>query len=233
MNTVIHVPHASIEIPAGIRNQFLLADRDLYREAIESADLYTDTLAKQAWPEATVVCSEISRLVVDVERYPDDNEELMSKYGRGMIYMSTHLGLPLRRTISENEKYELKRDWYDPHWARLRAAAEGGTLIDLHSYPAVPWIIEANPSAARPEIDLGTDRHLTPRSWVKKLKSHFEALGFTVGQDMPYAGVIDAGSKYAVMIEIRRDILCSPKEGPKWQRIVDALSSMPMPNAQL
>ena len=60
-----------------------------------------------------------------------------------------------------------------------------------------------------------------------------ENLGYLVGQNTPYAGVIDAGSKYAVMIEIRRDILCSPEEGPKWQRIVDALSGMPMPNDQL
>lgn len=35
MNTLIHVPHASIEIPSDVRSQFLLADSELRREAIE------------------------------------------------------------------------------------------------------------------------------------------------------------------------------------------------------
>ena len=230
MNPLIHVPHASIEIPSDVRSQFLLADSELRREAIESADLFTDALAREAWPKAQIICSNVSRLVVDVERYPDDSVELMSKYGRGMIYMSTHLGAPLRRTLSENEKYELKRDWYDPHWARLRAAAKDQILIDLHTYPKTPWPIELYPLAERPEIDLGTDINLTPPNWANQLKIHFESLGFHVGHDTPYAGVIDAGSKYAVMIEIRRDILGAPAEQQKWQRVVNALSSMPMPN---
>ncbi len=230
MNTVIHVPHASIEIPSNIRNQFLLADRDLYQEAIESADLYTDTLAKEAWPTAQIICSDVSRLVVDVERYPDDTEELMSEYGRGMIYTSTHLGRPLRRNLSEFEKQDLRKRFYDPHWARLRAAAKDGILIDLHSYPKDPWAIEAYPTAGRPEIDLGTDEKLTPQDWIDRLKTHFENLGYLVGKNTPYAGVIDAGSKYAVMIEIRRDILCTPEEKVQWHKVADALLSMPMPN---
>ena len=231
MNPLIHVPHASIEIPSDVRSQFLLADSELLREAIESADLFTDALAREAWPKAQIICFNVSRLVVDVERYPEDSVELMSKYGRGMIYMSTHLGAPLRRTLSENEKYELKRNWYETHWARLRAAAKDQILIDLHNYPKTPWPIELYPLAERPEIDLGTDINLTPPNWANQLKIHFESLGFQVGHDTPYAGVIDAGSKYAVMIEIRRDILGAPAEPQKWQRVVNALSSMPMPIA--
>ncbi len=228
MHTTIHVPHASTLIPEEIRHQFLLDNDELQKEAIESADLYTDLLAKEAWSKANIICAEVSRLVVDVERYPDDKDELMAQYGRGMIYMSTHLGSPLRRNLSENEKAGLRRDWYDPHWSRLREFSQGGVLIDLHSYPKNPWKVEPNQDSYRPEIDLGTDSLLTPNFWVSRMREHFEAYGFTIGQNTPYAGVIDAGAKFAVMIEIRRDLIFSPEE-KKWQRIVGALSNMPMP----
>ncbi len=222
MNTIVHVPHASLRIPSEFRDQFLLTDQDLVQEARESADLYTDIHAQEAWSTAQIICSDISRLVVDVERYPDDTDERMSKYGRGMIYTSTHLGRPLRRNLSEVEKQDLRKRFYDLHWARLRAAAKDGILIDLHSYPKDPWAIEAYPTASRPEIDLGTDEKLTPQDWINSLRSHFENLGFSVGQNTPYAGVIDAGSKFAVMIEIRRDVLCSPEEKAQWQKVSDA-----------
>ena len=229
MQTIIHVPHASTVIPTEVRNQFLLGDVDLNYEAIESADLYTDRLAKEAWPMAEIICAEVSRLVVDVERFPVDDDEIMAKHGRGMIYMSTHLGAPLRRQLFENEKSYLRERWYDVHWDRLRSTSQGGVLIDLHSYPRSPWKVEANPGSHRPEIDIGTDSSLTPSVWISHLKAHFEAIGFTVGQDTPYAGVIDAGSKYAVMLEIRRDILGSPDDEKKWRRMVEALSNMPIP----
>jgi hypothetical protein len=49
-----------------------------------------------------------------------------------------------------------------------------------------------------------------------------------VGHNTPYVGVIDAGAKAAVMIEIRRDIVGLPGVDPKWQRLIAALSTMPI-----
>lgn len=57
----------------------------------------------------------------------------------------------------------------------------------------------------------------------------FEAAGFDVGINVPYAGVIDAGADAAIMIEIRRDVLMYGADDEKFNRISDCLSSMPMP----
>jgi predicted N-formylglutamate amidohydrolase len=51
---------------------------------------------------------------------------------------------------------------------------------------------------------------------------------YEVGHNTPYVGVIDAGAKAAVMIEIRRDVVGAPSGDPKWQRIIAALSTMPI-----
>ena len=228
MTLIVHVPHASTFIPIDVMDQFLLSPNEIAEEALTSADLFTDILAEAAWPSATFVSAAVSRIVVDVERYSNDAEEIMSQYGRGMIYSATHHGKLMRRDISISERQLLQAQWYDPHWTRLRSLSEGGTLIDLHSYPLVPWKVEPNHLLDRPQIDLGIDPKLTPSDWVLGLRKHFENHGYSVGLNTPYQGVIDAGSKFAVMIEIRRDIVGVPDD-KKWDKLKSCLAGMPQP----
>ena len=84
MKPLIHVPHASIMIPREVREQFILTDEELSPEAIESADLHTDELARAAWPSARILTASVSRLVVDVERFADDSEEQDRVPGSGV-----------------------------------------------------------------------------------------------------------------------------------------------------
>ena len=230
MQLVVHVPHASVAIPENYREPFLLTQAALEREAAVSADLHTDTLARAAWPQATIIEASVSRIVCDVERYSDDAREPMASRGRGMIYTATHDGKPLRRPLSAAERALIQRELYARHWEYLRTTAADGILIDLHSYPLDRWPVETVSSkAARPEIDLGIDPEFTPPSWRDALVTHFEGLGFNTAIDTPYAGVIDAGARAAVMIEIRRDVLSDPSSGPRWSRMVRALTKMPLP----
>jgi N-formylglutamate amidohydrolase len=229
MKPLIHVPHASTVIPREVREQFILNDEELTAEAIESADLHTDELARAAWPSARILTANVSRLVVDVERFADDSEEQMANFGRGMVYTATHLGNPLRRKITESEKNCLQLKYYEDHWQKLKQEAKNSVLVDLHSYPKIPWVVEPHRHCYRPEIDIGTDELLSPREWIIEIKSHFEKNGFTVGLNTPYAGVINAGSDFAAMIEIRRDVMSNPSDYPRWGRIVGALATMPMP----
>ena len=101
-------------------------------------------------------------------------------------------------------------------------------LIDLHTYPLEPWPIERHLRGARPEIDIGFTPGLTPDGWVLSLSRHFSDAGFEVGQNTPYCGVIDAGARAAVMIEIRRDLVERPGGNPGWQRLIHALRAMPL-----
>jgi N-formylglutamate amidohydrolase len=192
--------------------------------------LWTDALAQSAWPTATHIAVAVSRLVVDVERYPDDVQEEMARVGRGAVYTRAHDGAALRRPLSIRERDALIASYHTPHWAKLREAASGKVLVDLHSYPVNAWPIELNPDAYRPQIDLGTDDTLTPSAWSQALQRHFESAGYTIGFNTPYAGVIDAGATAAVMIEIRRDALGTGPGSLEYQRLAEVLQRAPPPD---
>lgn len=194
-----------------------------------------------------VICAEVSRVVVDVDRYADDALEDMAKAGRGVLYTHSHRREPLRAALPPERQAELLDRYYHPHWDRLRRAARDAVLIDLHAYPREPWPVEPNPTAARPKtvlgyaahltataarpkMALGYAAHLTPGDWLVDLECHFEIWGPGVGLNVPHAGVIDAGAAAAVMIAIRRDFLGSPDQPERWDRLVRLLSEMPLPS---
>lgn len=225
---IIHVPHASLSIPDDVWPEFLVARAAIEAEAWASADLFTDEIARQAWPLAQIIEAEVSRIVVDVERYDDDSKEVMAEVGRGVFYVCDHRMHPIRTVLSETRRGELLDRYYWPHWHRLRTQASGAILIDLHTYPADRWAIERHLQRPRPEIDIGFSKGLTPPSWVDAIAKHFRSHGFEIGLNTPYEGVIDAGAKAAVMIEIRRDVVGVPSGDPKWQRLIATLSTMPL-----
>lgn len=226
---VIHVPHGATHLPDAYRAQFGIPDDALQAEIHASADLHTDELAQEVWPQAEIVRARVSRVLLDVERYADDTQEGMSRVGRGVIYTHDRFGRSLQRKVSPTDRTHLLKHFYHPHWKRLRQAAAGAVLIDLHTYPATPWPIEPKPNTPRPEIDLGTSPNLTPPDWTDALRDHFERQGFTVAENSPYAGVIDAGADAAIMIEIRRDMLGTGPGTAEWARIVTSLATMPHP----
>lgn len=226
---VVHAPHASLVIPPQLRGQFIHGEAALTREAHLSADLWTDRLGSEAWPRAGLIVPEVSRLVVDVERYESDACEPMSRVGRGVIYTHDHEGVRLRSDLSEAERERLLLDYYTPHWRRLRAAAAGAVLVDLHSYPETPWRIEPAGASIRPQIDLGTDEALTPPAWAEALARHFHSAGLSVAFNTPYAGVIDAGARAAVMIEIRRDLMGGGPGTDAFGRLSGILGTAPAP----
>ena len=63
---VVHVPHASIAIPDNIWPEFLIDPDRANQEAMVSADLYTELMAREAWPNAEIIEAQVSRIVVDV-----------------------------------------------------------------------------------------------------------------------------------------------------------------------
>lgn len=178
---------------------------------------------------AKVISAAVSRIVVDVERFAEDERETMSRTGRGMVYTHTHGGRKMRQKISPDERASLKSSFYDPHWQRLRHEASGRVLVDLHSYPVSPWAVEPNQSAPRPEIDIGFEMKLTPNVWLEAIHEHFERQDYEVRLNTPYSGVIDAGADAAVMIEIRRDLMEAWRQGKDNGRLVRTLSSIPAP----
>jgi len=117
---IIHMPHWSTFIPADCRKEILLSDDALNTELLCMTDLHTELAGRGNWAYA-VVAANVSRLVVDVERFRDDSEECMAAKGMGAGYTHTHDGSLFRR-ITSVRREELLRRYYDTHHLRLEKA---------------------------------------------------------------------------------------------------------------
>ncbi len=216
---VLHVPHDAITIPTDVRGQFLLTDVELREELRRMTDHFTHALF--AGPEAadSIVRAPVSRLVVDVERFPDDADEPMAARGMGAIYEVTSRLVPLRRKLTAAERETLLATYYRPHHAHLELVVSQALerfgrclVLDCHSFPSVALPYEqANPTSARPDICIGTDEFHTNAKLAGAFLSAFQPTGWQVSLNAPFAGALVPASRYrkddrvqSVMIEVNR-----------------------------
>jgi len=169
---------------------------------------------------ASDVIFPVSRLVVDPERFENDEQEPMAVHGMGIVYEKNSDQAPLRRKLSVSERRTLIEDYYRPHHQALsdltgKVIAEHGQcfILDGHSFPLVPLPCELRQSLFRPEICIGVDAYHTPASLRDAAVQLFKEAGFTTAINHPFAGAMVAQGYYqtdkrviALMIEVRRDL---------------------------
>ncbi len=107
-----HIPHAGTQIPDAVLSQFLHSPDALWREILRVTDWYTDELFML--PGIAVTQTPISRVVVDLERFTDDQREEKARFGQGVIYTHNSLGEHIRRTLSPTERQLLLDTYYTP-----------------------------------------------------------------------------------------------------------------------
>jgi len=224
---ILHIPHSSRNIPEALRGQFVLDDNALEQEVARVTDAFTDELF--ACPDACRAVFEVSRLVVDVERFSRDRDEPMSRVGQGMLYTRTCLGAPLRRELSEEERRFLKSEYYVRHHELLRRAVRdellaGGKalIVDCHSYPSRPLPCDVSQDENRPDFCIGTDTFHTPPALLQVVDSAVRGRGFSVGVNSPYSGTLVPSAFYrknpdvrSVMIEVNRKLYMDEEAGTK------------------
>jgi N-formylglutamate amidohydrolase len=223
---IFHIPHASVTVPPEARSGMVLTDAELAVELLRMTDRYTDEIFKHAVVDGdAAVVFPVSRLVVDPERFVDDDAEVMSQRGMGVVYLRRHDGLPLRANAMQ--KPSLIQDFYEPHHRALSELVSQhlrpfgrAIIIDCHSFPSVPLPYEQDPR--RPEICVGTDSFHTPQWLSTTLVSAFEGRGYSVLVDSPFSGTI-VPAEYlgrsdrvlSIMIEIRRDLYMDEETGER------------------
>ncbi|MFD7009023.1 N-formylglutamate amidohydrolase [Rhodococcus jostii] len=239
---ILHVPHASRSIPDTVRAGILLSNDELQLELDESTDTATDHIAIRAAellasgrPRPWLAINQISRLVIDPERFPGDDEP-MNAVGRGAVYTRT-CNRALLRLEPAADAQRLMDSYYQPYTAALtglvddRIATTGAAvIIDVHSYPRHPSRFE-NPNKPRPALCLGTDDFHTAGWLREQALDAFAPLG-DIATNTPYTGCYVPLNRYqhdprvtAVMIELRRDqYLATPSAANPAK--VDALASM-------
>jgi N-formylglutamate amidohydrolase len=224
---ILHVPHSSSTIPEELRDQIVLSDEELRMEQCLMTDAFTDELF--ALPETTMVRFPISRLLVDVERFPDNATEPMSKVGMGMMYTRTAFGKQLRRTLQADEKRNLLTRYYETHHHRLAAEVEEeleqygkALIVDCHSFASQPLPFEMDQAIPRPEFCIGTDSFHTPGSLTHIAARCIKGMGFTVDINRPYAGSLVPMAYYrkdrlvaSIMIEVNRSLYMDELSGIK------------------
>lgn len=218
---VLHVPHDSTYIPPEVRDQFVLNDVELSEEVRCMTDHLTEALFAGEASASNIVRANVSRLVVDVERFADDSKETMAALGMGAIYRVTSSLQALRRYLKEAEKLALMAQWYYPHHKKLENAVTSALgkhdkclVIDCHSFPSSALPYETSESSqTRPDICVGTDPFHTNQQIADAFVNAFRDKGWSVEINKPFAGALVPSSRYqqdprvkAVMIEVNRKL---------------------------
>ena len=219
---ILHVPHASREIPLAVRDALLLDEPALNRELDAMTDTDTDLLAiascNQAKVKPWIFQNKLSRLVIDPERFPD-NREVMNQIGMGAVYLKTSDGSDLREIDKVRDSQLIER-FFHPYAAALEETVRSiairkgcVTIIDVHSYPRFEHLNGVNKGQRRPAVCLGVDDFHTPAWLLKLAQSHFSRLGDVIINE-PYSGTYVPLSLYqvdsrvsSVMMENREDTI--------------------------
>lgn len=192
-------------------------------------DAYTDELFAPPDERFAPVIHDVSRLVMDPERFPDDMEEPMVAKGMGAIYTRTSHGLPMRDAVSAGHRERLMQAFYWPHHRRLHAAVAAGLtqhgqtlIIDGHSFPALPSPYEFDQTADRPDFCVGTDPYHTPDALFGKVVRLLNSAGYSVRINRPFSGALvplafyrEEPRVHSIMIEVNRRLYMDEKTGER------------------
>lgn len=211
---ILHAPHGSRFIPDELKNTFLLCPAELEAEKDLMTDHFTNDLVSSIHGASSLV-NGLSRFVVDVERFPDEREEMLS-VGMGAFYTHGSQKQPLREP-KHTRNPELRRffDAYSDAFTELvqRTVDKHGraVIIDVHSYPTEALPYELHSHEARPQLDIGADTNHTSAVLIGEVIKAFSHLETGINESFhgTYVPLRFYEAKdtrvQSVMLEIRRD----------------------------
>ncbi len=215
---ILHAPHGSRFIPWPLLSPFSVTHDELERERDLMTDHFTDTLVINTalTKRVSAIVNRLSRFVVDVERFPDEREEMLA-VGMGAFYTHGSHGQRIRASsIMDDANLRAFFDAYSLAFTELvqrTVDAHGhAIIIDVHSYPTLPLPYEMHADEPRPQLDIGADDTHTPASLVDAVRAAFPDLECGVNDSFHGTYVplrfYDARDTrvQSVMLEIRRDV---------------------------
>ncbi len=215
MELILNIPHSSALIPEEYRKIFLV--RNPEKELRVMTDWYTDELF--GFEDAFIIKASVSRLIVDTERFPDDEDEPMAKVGMGAVYTHSSKGEKLKDT-DDKHRAEVMERYYYPYHRKLEDAVSqslerhhSAMIIDCHSFSSVPLPHESDRKYPRPDVCIGTDSFHTNDALAGFIYDFFSDRGYRTDFNTPFSGTIvplryygKDSSVQSVMIEINRSI---------------------------
>jgi N-formylglutamate deformylase len=212
---ILHIPHASTTVP--LKDGYTADWQTVEQEINLLTDWFTDELFTHS--DAVRIVAPFSRVFCDVERFPDDEQEVMAQYGMGMLYTKADSGNELRK-VSPELRNRIKESYYDPHHAHFTKVVEqaltqhGEALIlDCHSYRDIPFNRDLIKTQPRPDFNIGTDSYHTSDALRQFSMDFFTSRGYSILDNDPYAGSITPLKYYqkdkrvkSLMLEINRKL---------------------------
>ena len=224
---VISLPHCSGEIPARIRSNMVLT----HKEMVDAVDLGTREIFG-GMPADQILCAQWSRLVVDLNRPPEQRDAkgpvaLVDYHGRSVYAPNA---IP-----NESETAQRLSAYYNPYHRQLEKAIEKAHikgLLDCHSLKGIGPPEAPDGGEKRKDIVLGNNGGPDGESGSSRgeptcapallrfIKQIFETAGFSVSLNTPYAGgfiithygsALAAMGKMALQIEINQNLYMDPE----------------------
>jgi len=227
---LVHVPHSAVAIPPHLRRSIVPSDEELADELLAMTDHYTDVLFRSVRRlGGGMFVNRLSRLVVDPERFPSDEQEPMAKKGMGAVYTLTSTGAPLRRdSFGTAARAKLMRSLHAPYAkafekvvTKLLEQFGSCTIVDAHSFPSVRLPYEGR-GLARPEICLGHEPFHAGEDLPALLECLLVEHGLEVRHNEPFAGSYVPLRYYkrdkrvrSIMVEVRRDLYMDEETGER------------------
>lgn len=229
---VISIPHCSSRIPESLGPALALSQAEI----AESIDVGTREIFG-ALPARFVLCAQWSRLVVDLNRHPDQQGR------KGVIPQVDYFGRSVYRADFPAEGEELQdrlEKYYWPYhrWLKKKLEEPGVLgLLDCHSLNGIGPLEAPDAGMKRKDIVLSnngghqggggsaSERLTCPARFLRSMARIFMARGFSVAVNSPYSGGfitthygfdLMKREQFAVQIEINQ-ALFTEEEG---QRIV-------------
>ena len=226
-NLILHIPHSSTIIP--FKDGYSVSDQILNQEILKLTDWYTDDLFENEIDIS--VKALFSRIFCDVERFSDDNQEIMAPFGMGVLYEKTDSG-ELLRQVSPHLRTRILKEFYWKHHNKLIESVRlqleqftSATIVDCHSFPDIPLTRALDKSPFRPDFNIGTDSFHTPQKLIDASIIFFKEKGYSLGIDLPYSGAIVPMPFYkkdkkiqSIMLEINRKLYLNESSNEKSNR---------------
>lgn len=214
MNRVVcNIPHAGKDIPNWALTDFITSQEKLQNFADFMADKDVDKLFDFVPCENKVV-AEISRVVLDTERFRSDDDEPMAKLGMGLFYTKDDKGNSIR---NKGQTYKRCLELYDSYHKELEnkvskslKANNSCFILDCHSFHDKMEYTGYSTSDF-PDICLGFNEQ-SPFAEIIWMKNLFEESGYEVKLNMPFSGALVPLTYWgncrikAAMIEINRRV---------------------------
>jgi N-formylglutamate amidohydrolase len=201
---VLHIPHSSIYIPEEYKNQYFGGIEETLSKLTDTFtdDLFDiDACKKFIFPYSRIFC--------DVERLKVN--EMMDKFGQGIIY-TNDVNLNPFRNITEETKKEIISRFYELHHQSISDYIDDtcpDLILDCHSfsneiYPCTPFQ-EMN-VCNLPDICVGYNGDEKSKRYVDMIFEYFLRLGYNITVNSPYSGSFSIGNIPSVMIEINKKL---------------------------